>query len=163
MSAAAWRVPAVWLVFGLPAACVLALTGLIVTAAGDGATDSVRDDVRRTAELSLADTRPDEAALRLGLRALLERRDTDLLLHLTGGALPAGTALRLVAAHPSVARRDVEVALEHEGTQWRAPVALAADQDWLLTLAPPDGAWRIRGRLHRGARELELRSALEPR
>ncbi|GMV31172.1 MAG: hypothetical protein AMXMBFR59_32970 [Rhodanobacteraceae bacterium] len=155
----AWREPMLWLVAGLPAVSVAAGIALIVWIAR-GNLDALSTDVRRTAQIQAEDTRPDEEALRRGLRATVQRdaSPAGLRVELHGDA--GDTAgLRLNLLHPTSAAQDRELKLERVDAQhWRAAEMPAASNAWHLRLESADGGWRLAGRLEAAAD----RAALEP-
>lgn len=156
----AWREPMLWLVAGLPAVSVVAGISLIVAIAR-GNVDALSTDVRRTAQIQAEDTRPDEEALRRGLRATIQRAPSQagLLVELHGDAGGDTAGLRLNLLHPTTAAYDRVLKLERVDAQrWRAAEMPAASNAWHLRLEPADGRWRLAGRLEAAAE----RAALEP-
>ena len=157
----AWREPMVWLMLGLPAACLLAIALTLRSAADPDATAISNDRVARTAQVQTTDIVADRRAEELGLRAILARDDRQLRLQLeVPGARPA--RLRLLAAHPTRAALDVVIWLQPQADgSWQAEMSdvhgwPAADSAWSLSLTPEDASWRIDGHLQPGQAETEL-------
>jgi hypothetical protein len=162
MNARPWyREPMLALVIGLPLAAVVAsFATLVIAARGHG--DAMDHGVRRVAQTQTTDLRPDHEAARLGLEATLSMdADGSVALQFQSGAPPAGP-LALTLRHSADPGRDRIVALEpRDGTRFGGmllpPRAAGA---YNLTLAPPDGAWRLVGRLDAGSRRAALQAAL---
>ena len=71
-----WRKnPVMWLVIGLPLLSIVAGVGLVVIASSAGGSDAVSDPVRRVSQIQTTDLAPDQAALKLGLSAVLRVED----------------------------------------------------------------------------------------
>lgn len=149
------RTPVAWLVVLLPLASVIAGVGLVVIAVRSGSNDAVIDTVQRTAQIQVTELGPDERARALRLSAVLrvdgKGKGIELLPVGDGlSGLDRDRALTLVLSHPSEAAQDRTVQLQPSELGWRVATDLPLDHDWLLQLAPADGTWRIRGRLHAG-------------
>lgn len=158
----AWREPMLWLVFGIPAASVVASVALLVAAArSSGTHDAVADRVQRTAQIQVADLAPDLAARRLDLAAMLHMEGDELVLVPTRGDFPRNAVLQLWLRHPARAGADVALQLQPAADGWRTRHAMPATHDWNLELAPPDRAWRLQGRLVQGQRHAALQPALD--
>lgn len=152
-----------WLVVAIPLASVVAGIATVVVASRTGSTDAVIDPVRRTAQVQDSDLRADRQAARLGLaaRAGVDAGTGAVRLVLQGA--PDGTGpLRLVLAHPVRRSADLELDLVPAGDgTWLGRIAgVDLGHDWNLLLAPPDGAWRLVGRLAAGSDGFELAAAL---
>jgi hypothetical protein len=145
-----WREPMLWLVVALPAAVVVAGIATLVIAIRAGGSDAIPDEVRRTAQVQVADLGADARARSLGLSALV-RVDGDAIEVLpVSGALPRDAALTLRLRHPTRAAGDRELVLRPSGLGWRVGHTLERGHDWRLELAPADRSWRLRGRLPAG-------------
>jgi len=159
-----YREPMVWLVWGLPAVVVVAsFVSLAIAINSSGSVDAVRDPVQRVGKGQTYDLAPDRTAARLGLSAELRlASDTEALeLHATGGALDADR-LALVLTHPSQAREDLSLELVRvEPARFVGRLDVPRDHAWNLHLAPAGEAWRLQGRLERGALNAELSPALD--
>jgi uncharacterized protein len=156
------RNPVLWLVIALPALSVVAGIGLVVVAVRSGGSDAVPVEVRRTAQVQVADLAPDEAARRAGLRAVL-RIDADagrIQLLPVAGQFDRGEPLQLALGHPTQEARDRVLALLPEELGWGAEARLEPGQDWTLRLAPPAGDWRLQGRLRAGEQAAVLLPAV---
>lgn len=162
MSTRPWyREPMLALVIGLPLAAVVAsIATLIIAARGPG--DAMDHAVRRVAQTQTTDLAPDHAAARLGIAATLAMpADGTVALQFESGAPPAGP-LVLTLRHGTDPGRDRVVTLEQRdagrfGGLLPLPRAAGA---YNLTLAPPDGGWRLVGRLEAGGRRVALQAAL---
>jgi hypothetical protein len=154
-----WREPIIWLVFGLPAATVVAAVAMIPLFGDSQALDEVRDEVHRTGQIQQTDLAPDFAARELGLSAHLRIADDAVELRPVSGTLPSGRPLVLTFAHPSLAAQDITLELHPEQGLWRASAHIDTTHDWKLQLQPGDGAWRLAGRLTRA----EVSALLAPR
>lgn len=187
MSTAAWKQPMLWLAFGLPAAVVAAAVATIAVAAGDGSTDTVGDDVRRIAQVQIADVDADVEAARRGVRMQLRREAGGVVVQQVAGDVDAAEPLRLVLRHPARASGDlvaVPVAVaprsrpgplpQREATSnvgaamsatgdapappaWRAALSPSPTHAWNVELSG-DG-WRVVGRWPRDADTVELAPA----
>ena len=156
----AWREPMVWLVTALPAAVLVAGISTLVIAVRAGGDDALPDDVRRTAQIQVADLDPDARAQALGLAVLL-RVDGDALEVLpVSGAIDRTAPMRLRLRHPTAAAADRDMTLTPTALGWRAPHALDGGHDWRLELGPDDGQWRLVGRLQAQQRAARLSPAL---
>lgn len=159
----AWREPMLWLVFGLPAAVVVAGFITLWLSIRSGGADTVADDVRRTAQMQTTDLGPDQAAAGRRLSAVLSLQDTRVVLVPVSGDFAARQPLHLRLSHPVRADRDLHLVLQPDDTGWSAPVAVAPGNAWSATLQDADGQWRITGRLQAGQRAARLAPALAPR
>lgn len=158
-----WREPMLWLVAGLPLASVIAGIALVVTASRNGGSDAIADPVRRTAQIQVVDLGPDARAQQLRLSAVV-RIDKGLLEVLpVTGAFQRAAPLRMALRHPARAALDREIVLQPGELGWRAATTIDATHDWNVQLAPPDGAWRVQGRLPKGQRAAHLKPALSER
>lgn len=156
------RNPVLWLVIALPALAVVAGIGLVVVAVRSGGSDAVPGEVRRTAQMQVADLAPDEAARRAGLRAVL-RVDAEagrIQLLPVAGQFDRGEPLQLTLAHPTREARDLVLTLAPEELGWGAATLLEPGHDWTLRLTPGSGDWRLQGRLHAGEQAAVLLPAL---
>lgn len=152
------RNPVLWLVIALPALAVVAGIGLVVVAVRSGGSDAVPGDVRRTAQVQIADLAPDEAARRAGLRAVL-RVDMEagrIQLLPVAGRFDRGGTLRLNLGHPTSEARDRVLALAPEDLGWGAQAQLRHEHDWILRVSNDAGDWRLQGRLRAGERAAVL-------
>lgn len=149
-----------WLVVALPAAVVVAGIATLAIAIRAGGSDAIPEDVRRTAQIQVADLGADARAQALRLSALV-RVDGDALEVLpVSGALPRDAALTLRLRHPTRAADDRELVLQPSARGWRVEHALNRDHDWRLELAPADRSWRLRGRLPSGVLAARVGPAL---
>ena len=158
-----WVHPELWLVLAIPVATVLAGIGTLRLADVDTSTDASGGKVRRTAQVQVAELAPDREAARRGLsaRVRVDRVAGIVLVELPGGHGLDGP-LQLTAQHALRADRDLVLPLRRDGLRWRADGIPGADASWRLVLGDADGAWRVIGRLPRGANAAALRPALQP-
>lgn len=159
-TASPWREPMVWLMIGLPLAAVLASVSLVVTAVRTDNNDSVRDDVQHTAQIQTVELGPDARAQSLALSAVLRVSGGGLDVLPVAGDFDRNAPLELVLAHPTEAARDRHLQLRPTELGWHVATALDIDHDWLLDIAPPNHAWRLRGRLRSGEHAAHLAPAL---
>ena len=150
----------VWLVFGLPAASVVAGLGLVAAAMENGASDSVRDEVTRTGQIQLTQLGPDARAARMRASALLTIAGKGVDVLPISGALARRLPLTLSLRHPTNASMDRQLTLQPSATGWHSPKPVSAGHDWILQLASVDGQWRLQGRLAAGETSAYLAPAL---
>lgn len=156
----AWREPMVWLVTALPAAVLVAGISTLVIAVRAGGDDALPDDVRRTAQIQVADLDADARAQALGLAALL-RVDGDALEVLpVSGAIDRAAPLKLRLRHPTAEAGDRDLVLTPTARGWRAAHVLDGGHDWRLEVGPDDAQWRLVGRLPARQRAARLSPAL---
>ncbi len=143
-----WKTPMMWLVLGLPAASVVAGITLVVIAVRSGGTDVVRDDVQRVSQIQTANLGPDTVATELGLSAVVRLDEAGFveIIPVTGD-FPSDQPLRLVLQHPTRAGEDVQFDMTPGGNGWRNDSEIDGSHDWILQVSPPDGSWRLQGRL----------------
>ncbi len=141
--------PMVLLVWGLPAAVVVAGFITLGIAIRSGELAGSTDDVRRMAQVQQSDLGADQAAQRRGLSASLRVDSGGVRLQLLG-ASEADNALTLRFEHPSDAGMDREVSLQREGDLWSASIALPEARGWRLVLLAADASWRLDGQLDGG-------------
>lgn len=157
-----WRQPVVWLMLLLLAAAVGGGVAIVIIASGDGAADTVAPDVRRTAQVQTVDLAPDALARTLRLSAVL-RVDAEggrvQVLPVTG-QFDRATTLRLELHHPVRSSADLHVELHPDALGWQAAATPGAGHDWLVELVPPDGRWRLRGRLEKDTLATHLHPVL---
>jgi|HigsolmetaAR203D_1030402.scaffolds.fasta_scaffold02654_2 hypothetical protein len=155
-----WKVPAMWLVVGLPLAAVIAGVSLVVIAVRSGGADSVRDDVRRVSQIQVADLGPDEQARRLRLSAVMRVDEGFVEVIPVTGTFQRGEPLQLLLQHPSSEAEDLEATLAPAANGWRGGIEPDPGHDWIVRLSAQDGSWRIHGRLPRGQRAVRLSPSL---
>jgi hypothetical protein len=166
-SSSPWRQPVVWLIVLLVAAAVAGGIAMVVIAAGDGAVDAVPDQVRRTAQVQVADLGPDENARRDGLSAIarIDAKGGYVEVLPVSGRFDRSAALRLRLLHPVRSSGDVSLDLQPGENGWRADaddvlLAAGAAHDWKLQLSDAGEQWRLRGRLPKGQQAAHLKPAL---
>ncbi len=152
-----------WLVIALPFSVVVAGFVTLGLAARSGSFDAVPDPVQRVGKAQTVDLGPDRVAAGLGLAGELRLAPDTEALELLAPSLPDTDArLRLVLSHPSEAREDLAVELlAMGGGRFVARLAVPRDHPWNLHLSPPDGRWRLQGRLDSGALGAALAPALD--
>ncbi|WP_129136644.1 FixH family protein [Luteimonas sp. YGD11-2] len=158
-----WRNPVLMLVFILPAVAIIAGIGLVVIAVRSGGSDSVTENVRRSAQVQTVDLGPDAVAQRERLSAVM-RVDMEQgaveVLPVTG-RYERGAPLQLILVHPARAAEDIHLELQPSETGWRAEAEVDVGHDWNLRLAPGNAGWRLQGRLLRGQLAAHLHPALQ--
>jgi len=152
--------PMLWLVFGLPAASMVAGIGLVVAAVRSGGGDVAIDQVQRMAQVQMTELGPDQRATALHLSAVLQVQDGGLEVFPASGDFARDQALTLRLVHPSDGALDRTEQLLPSALGWQVPGEFANDHDWLLQLAPADGQWRVHGRLGARQQAAHLRPAL---
>ncbi len=143
------REPMLWLVFGLPAAVVVAgvVTLVIAIQKRDGGV--VNDQVQRTAQVQQTDLGPDEQAHKLGLRALLREHAGRVEIIPMGGPFARQEPLHLLAEHPTESTLDRRLELTPSRNGWLSAEQFEDERrhDWKFVLSPADGSWRLRARM----------------
>ena len=156
------REPMLWLVVALPVFAVVAGIATLVLALRSGGADAVPSQVRRTAQIQVADLSADQLALRAKLRATLQVDvgTGALELRLLGAAASPPPTLRLDLVHPLHAEADRSLILVASGSTWHGRIDPARTHAWNLRLVSIDASWRLIGRLEREAAQATLRPAL---
>lgn len=158
----AWREPMVWLIAAIPAAAVIATVALLVTASrSSGTDDAVADQVRRTAQVQVADLGPDARAKQLRLSAIVRAGQGTIEVLPVDGDFDRGASLILALHHPVRADLDRMLVLTPTPTGWRAEADLETTHDWNAQLGPRDATWRLQGRWTAGQQAAYLHPALE--
>lgn len=158
----AHREPMVWLVFGLPAAVVVASIAMLVIGIRQRDGGEVSDRVQRTAQIQQTDLGADERAQALGLRMLLRERDGRIEALPVSGHFPRGQTLRLLAEHPTDRARDRTLMLAPQGAGWLSKDKFedARVHDWKFSLTPGNESWRLRARMPKAQSAVVLEPAV---
>lgn len=157
----AWREPMVWLIVAIPAAAVIATVAMLVTASrSSGTNDSVAGDVRRTAQVQVADLDPDARAQQLHLSAIVRVGKGSVEVLPVDGEFDRNAPLTLSLQHPSRAELDRTLELAPAPTGWRSEARLDLSHDWNVQLAPAGTAWRLQGRWNSRQQATYLHPAL---
>ena len=156
-----WKEPMMWVVLGIPLASIVAGVGLVVVSVRSGSADAVMDKVDRVSQIQTTDLAPDQAALKLGLSAVLRVEDGIVEVLPATGDFDRGKPLVLLLQHPIEAAKDVTLTLSPTAAGWRAEAKVAVDHAWRVRLGDADETWRIRGRLPSGQRGTLLQPALD--
>jgi len=162
----AWREPMVWLIAAIPAVAVIASVALLVTASrSSGTDDAVADNVRRTAQVQVADLGPDARAKQLHLSAVVRTGKGMIEVVPVDGSFDRNAPLTLALHHPARAELDRTFTLAPVKTGWRAEADTTfhsrdLSHDWNVQLGPADGAWRLQGRWIAGQQATYLHPAL---
>lgn len=157
----AWREPMVWLVAAIPVAAVIATVALLVTASrSSGTDDAVADDVRRTAQVQVADLNPDARARQLKLSAIVRIGKDVVEVLPVNGEFDRSAPLTLSLQHPSRAELDRTLELVPASTGWRSDATLELNHDWNVQLVPAGRAWRLQGRWNARQQATYLHPAL---
>lgn len=145
-SKAWYRHPLVWLVILLPASSVIGGVALL-TIAVRNADDTVVDDwyrEGRTINRTMAD---EEQARRFGVRATLDFHALPSVQLESRVPLPWPEQLTLKLRHPTIAARDHQLSLRHQGDGlYLGEQQIRPDVDMILTLSPENGYWRLQQR-----------------
>lgn len=151
-----------WLVVALPSVAVIGGIATLVLALRDGGADVVPAEVRRTAQVQVEDLTPDRRALRDGLaaRMVIDAASGAVRLGIEAGAPPPVPSLELHLVHPLRSEADRRLSLVRSGPDWHGRLEAQRTHAWNLRLGPPDGSWRLVGRLEPGATQAALRPAL---
>lgn len=140
-----WREPMVWLVFGIPAATVIAGLATFAIALRAGSVDSVPAPVARVAQAQVLTGTADAAATRGDYRATLNLQRDGATWRIRVETVPAALAdapLQVLFVHPTLARRDVRVELDGRAAA-RTPAPDFIPQQVIVSDAA--GAWRLVG------------------
>jgi uncharacterized protein len=157
-----WREPMLWLVAGLPL-LVLVAAGVTVGLASRAPADAAAAQVRRIAQVQVEDLALDREAARRGLEAALEVSAAAGAITLSAnGAGFAEDRLELRMLHPLHASQDRTVVLVRSGDAWHGDTTTWTPQAWELRLQPPQGRWRLTGRLPRDAVRTSMLPAVAP-
>lgn len=141
-----YRHPLVWLVILLPASSVIGGLALL-TIAIRNADDTVVDDwyrEGRTINRTMAD---EEQARRFGVRATLDFKALPSVQLESRIPVPWPKRLTLKLRHPTVAARDHQLSLVHQGEgRYLGDQQIQPDAEMIVTLAPENGYWRLQQR-----------------
>lgn len=157
----AHREPMVWLVWGLPAASVVAGLLLVATAVRSGGADEVTDKVQRHAQIQLSELGPDQRASVMKVAVILHIGPDSIDILPISGDLPRTQPLVLNLNHPTDSTRDQRLVLLPTAQGWSLPAKTETNHEWIARLGPVDGAWRVLGRVQRGGSAVRLGSALD--
>ncbi len=157
----AHREPMVWLVWGLPAASVVAGVLLVVTAVRNGGADEVTDKVQRRAQIQVSELGPDQRASAMKVVVILHIGPDSIDVLPVSGDLPRTQPLVLNLNHPTDSTRDQRLVLLPSAQGWSVPAKTDINHDWIARLGPADGAWRVLGRVQTGGSAVRLGSALD--
>ena len=156
-----WRKnPVMWLVIGLPLLSIVAGVGLVVIASSAGGSDAVSDPVRRVSQIQTTDLAPDQAALKLGLSAVLRVEDGIVEVLPATGQFDKSQPLQLLLEHSTRKADDLTLKLSPHAPGWRIEQAIDSHHDWVVQLRAADDHWRLRGRLPREQHAARLAPAL---
>ncbi len=139
--------PYLWLVWGLPAAVVIAGIATVLIAFHDP-DPLISDDYYRDGLAINQNVEADKRALLLQLSATIRQQSNRIELQLSGN-LPFPTQLKLEFEHPTRVQQDRHWQLSHRENGWYHvdDAALTPDLqsgNWYITLTPPDEVWRLR-------------------
>ena len=158
----AHREPMVWLVFGLPAAVVVASIARLVVGIRQREGGDVSDSVQRTAQIQQTDLGADERAGALGLRMLVRERDGRIEALPVSGHFPQGQTLRLLAEHPTDRALERTLMLAPQGAGWLSKDKFEDTRvhDWKFSLTPGNESWRLRARMPKAQSAVVLEPAV---
>ena len=146
----------VWFLMVPPAATVIFWVTVIWTTAASPSL--VVDDYSKIGLTYREQRDRDLAARRLGLSARFHAvRDTGGVTLVLNGLESAPPRMRLLLAHPTEASRDIEVSLERDAAGiYRGDLGHSLEAGRRIELTPPDGGWRLTGRITSGQSETEM-------
>jgi len=153
-------IPVMWLVIGLPLASIVAGVGLVIVAVRSGGADVVRDEVRRTAQIQVADLSADQQAARRNLSALMRAEDGRIDVIAVSGDFNHDQPLALLLQHPTAAAEDIQFTLEPSAIGWQASGVVDDSHAWNVELSGDDGGWRLQARLPKEQHAVRLAPAL---
>jgi hypothetical protein len=159
-SRSAWRNPMVWLIAGIPAASIVAGVGLVIVAMRQP-NDAISEEVRRTAQIQVADLGADARAQQAGLRALLRSEDGIVEVLPVAGDFDRAAPLRVTLRHPARKAQDRRLELAPGEHGWRTKADVDGSHAWNVELGPADTRWRLFGRLPANQHATVLQPALE--
>jgi hypothetical protein len=158
-----YREPWPWFLISLPATAVIAglLTVWIAASNRDGLV--VGDYYKAGLAINQTLAR-DDAARRLGLKAVLRSQDGGLSLALAGHLQAYPDQLTFTLAHPTRPGMDQTIDLRHAGGgAYRASLPALPHGKWHAQLTDNAGVWRLSGVLHTPFSEpATLAAAAEP-
>lgn len=154
-----WRIPALWLVVGLPLLTVIGSVIMLVLSVRSGS-DSISDPVKRVSQIQTVDLGPDANARELGLSAVLRVEDGIIEVLPATGTFDKTAPLVLRLEHPIRQAADLELELPPVGPGWRISRDLDLGSDWRAQLRPANGQWRLKGRLPKQQHATRLSPAL---
>lgn len=154
-----WRNPMLWLIAALPVAAIVGGVSMVVITSGQG-DDAVADDVRRTAQIQVADIGPDARAQQMKLSAVVRRGKGLIEVIPVNGPFDRAAPLTLALRHPTRGELDRTVELAPTATGWRVDDKLDLTHDWNVQLGPTDRSWRVQGRWPAGQEAAYLRPAV---
>lgn len=151
----------VWLVWGLPAASVVAGLLLVFSAVRSGGADEVTDKVERHAQIQVSELGPDQRASTMNVVVILHIGTSSIDVLPVSGNLPRTQRLVLNLNHPTDSARDQRLVLLPTSQGWGIKTKTEVNHDWIARLGPANGAWRVLGRVHTGGSAVRLGSALD--
>lgn len=140
-----WREPMLWLVFGIPAATVIAGLATFAIALRAGSIDSVPAPVSRVAQAQVLTGTADATATRGDYHGTLrlQREAATWRIHVeTVPAALADAPLQVLFVHPTLARGDVRVELDGRASA-NVPAPDFIPQQVIVHDAA--GSWRLVG------------------
>lgn len=140
-----WREPMLWLVFGIPAATVIAGMATFAIALRAGSIDSVPAPVSRVAQAQVLTGTADATATHGDYRGTLRLQREAATWRIQVETVPAALAdapLQVLFVHPTLARGDVRVEIDGRAGA-RTPVPDFIPQQVIVQDAA--GSWRLVG------------------
>ena len=149
-----WKQPWPWIILGMLGSVVIAsmVTIFIAVKTQDSLVDSDYTKAGKSINLRLE---KDQKAERLGITIQLKAKASpDGYSLITASYKAADSAagqpkfLRLSLSHPTLANRDVSVALILRDTgDYRAQISDLPSAHWHYSIEDPEAQWRVKGRL----------------
>jgi len=143
-----YKIPVVWLMIGIPVSSIILGLSLVVIAFTN-ADDVVADDWYKQGRSVNRDLDSEAIAQRFGLAVSFELNEKDTRAELTAKtAIAWPERLQLALRHPTFAKEDKVLVLEHkgEGIYSGAP-AHYNGYDTIATITPDDNYWRLQHRV----------------
>lgn len=152
-----YRYPIVWFIVAVPASAVV-MGGVMLTLAIQTPESVVRDDYYQAGRAINVDLRESRRAESLGVQArfrpLPTGKEAGWTLHVT---LPRGSReqaieepIQVMLAHPTLARKDIDVTLAPDGPgRWQGRLG-ALDDRRIVAISADQGQWQLRGEIDFG-------------
>ncbi len=158
--------PMLWLVLGIPLATVIAGVFTIAMTSGGIGIHTVGDNVKRTAQVQVADLSIDQNAANLQMRSVLtvDRKNHTVVVEIesmTGNDASITAAPILRFEHPAQDQYDIDVVLKENMYSFIGQADLSSAAHWRVILSSTDNRWRLIGRLEKSADRIVLEPAVD--
>lgn len=138
-----------WFLIALPA-CVVVASIVTITLAVKSRDGLVHDEYYKKGLAIHKDAAQVQTARNLGVRAKLRYSIGDAAVEvvLNDAAIGEVTSLNLLAFHPTRSQQDRKLVMQRVAPgRYVGKLGSLAPANWRLSLEPPNGTWRITGRL----------------